>query len=249
MGVGEIKQRAKDNLDAQFGQGSTQVTDNLQSANANLSTGAFTSVVSGAGVFVMVLGALGLAAHGRTLCPLQSGHGHMLRPGRSPPAGRGAPVKAWQHLKQDRLGLCCLIFIMLVLAAGLLSSWIAPCDPLEMDVKNKFAPWGRAHWLGTDHLGRDILSRLLFGVRSTLGFSLLAMLATVAIGTLLGMLAGLLRGSVEALLMRLCDVMMSFPSEVMILAIVGMLGPGLGNVVLAAVVAKWPWYKIGRAHV
>ena len=94
----------------------------------------------------------------------------------------------------------------------------------------------------TDHLGRDILSRLLFGVRSTLGFSLLAMLATVAIGTLLGMLAGLLRGSVEALLMRLCDVMMSFPSEVMILAIVGMLGPGLGNVVLAAVVAKWPWY-------
>ena len=59
-GVGEIKQRAKDNLDAQFGQGSTQVTDNLQSANANLSTGAFTSVVSGAGVFVMVLGALGL---------------------------------------------------------------------------------------------------------------------------------------------------------------------------------------------
>lgn len=166
----------------------------------------------------------------------------MLRPGRSPPAGRGAPVKVWQHLKQDRLGLCCLIFIMLVLAAGLLSSWIAPCDPLEMDVKNKFAPWGRAHWLGTDHLGRDILSRLLFGVRSTLGFSLLAMLATVAIGTLLGMLAGLLRGSVEALLMRLCDVMMSFPSEVMILAIVGMLGPGLGNVVLAAVVAKWPWY-------
>ena len=61
-------------------------------------------------------------------------------------------MKAWQHLKQDRLGLCCLIFIMLVLAAGLLSSWIAPCDPLEMDVKNKFAPWGRAHWLGTDHL-------------------------------------------------------------------------------------------------
>ena len=59
-GVSEIKQRAKDNLDAQFGQGSTQVTDNLQSANANLSTGAFTSVVSGAGVFVMVLGALGL---------------------------------------------------------------------------------------------------------------------------------------------------------------------------------------------
>ena len=59
-GASEIKQRAKDNLDAQFGQGSTQVTDNLQSANANLSTGAFTSVVSGAGVFVMVLGALGL---------------------------------------------------------------------------------------------------------------------------------------------------------------------------------------------
>ena len=66
--------------------------------------------------------------------------------------------------------------------------------------------------------------------------------ATVSLGALLGMLAGLVRGRVESCLMRLCDVMLSFPGEVMVLAIVGMLGPGLENVVLACVVAKWPWY-------
>lgn len=148
----------------------------------------------------------------------------------------------WNSLRRDKVGMACLVFLALVMAAGLFAPWLAPADPLEMDVKNKFAPFGPGHWLGTDQLGRDTLSRLLYGVRATLGFSLLTMLATVALGMVLGMSAGLLRDRVEAVLMRLCDVMMSFPSEVMILAIVGMLGPGLENVVVACIAAKWPWY-------
>jgi nickel transport system permease protein len=140
------------------------------------------------------------------------------------------------------MGMCCLVFLLLVFVAGMLAPWIAPCDPLAIDGKNKFAFCSGAHWLGTDQLGRDIFSRLLYGVRATMGFALIAMLATVSLGAMLGMLAGFLRGRVEAFLMRLCDVMMSFPSEVMILAIVGMMGPGLENVVLACVLAKWPWY-------
>ncbi len=138
--------------------------------------------------------------------------------------------------------MACLCFLVFVALAGLLAPLVAPHDPVDINVRNKFAPYSWEHWLGTDHLGRDILSRLIFGVRASLGFSLLTMGVTVSIGMVLGMLAGFLRGRVESALMRLCDVMMSFPSEVMILAIVGMLGPGLENVVLACVIAKWPWY-------
>ncbi len=148
----------------------------------------------------------------------------------------------WQSLKRDRPGMACLCFLVLVALAGLLAPYIVPYDPADIDVRNKFASCGWTHWLGTDHLGRDILSRLVYGTRASLGFSLLTMGVTVSIGIVLGMAAGFLRGKVEAFLMRLCDVMMSFPSEVMILAIVGMLGPGLENVVLACVIAKWPWY-------
>ena len=151
-------------------------------------------------------------------------------------------MRFWQSLKNDRPGMACLCFLMLVMLAGLLAPLVCPYDPLAIDVRNKFVPYGWQHWLGTDHLGRDILSRLVYGVRTSVGFSLLTMGVTVSIGIALGMLAGFLRGRVEAVLMRLCDVMMSFPSEVMILAIVGMLGPGLENVVLACVIAKWPWY-------
>jgi len=140
-------------------------------------------------------------------------------------------------LLHDRAGLACLLFLGIVLLAALLAPWLAPWDPLAVDGSRKLAPCGPEHWLG-----RDIFSRLLYGARATLGVSLLAMGATVTLGALLGMLAGLVRGRVEACLMRLCDVMLSFPGEVMVLAIVGMLGPGLENVVLACVVAKWPWY-------
>ena len=151
-------------------------------------------------------------------------------------------MRCVRTLLHDRAGLACLLFLGIVLLAALLAPWLAPWDPLAVDGSRKLAPCGPEHWLGTDRLGRDIFSRLLYGARATLGVSLLAMGATVTLGALLGMLAGLVRGRVEACLMRLCDVMLSFPGEVMVLAIVGMLGPGLENVVLACLVAKWPWY-------
>ena len=151
-------------------------------------------------------------------------------------------MRCVRALLHDRAGLACLLFLGIVLLAALLAPWLTPWDPLAVDGSRKLAPCGPEHGLGTDRLGRDILSRLLYGARATLGVSLLAMGATVSLGALLGMLASLVRGRVESCLMRLCDVMLSFPGEVMVLAIVGMLGPGLENVVLACVVAKWPWY-------
>lgn len=147
-----------------------------------------------------------------------------------------------QALARDRLGMICLVFLLLVLLAGLLAPWLAPHDPLLIDARDKFAPCSRAHWLGTDHLGRDILSRLLYGIRATVGFALLTTGVTVSFGTLLGMTAGLLRGRTEALLLRVCAVALAFPAEVLILALVGMLGPAPEHVFLACILAKWPWY-------
>lgn len=151
-------------------------------------------------------------------------------------------MTVWNAVRRDRTGLCCMLFLGGVVLAGILAPWLSPYDPLFIDVRNKLAPCSDAHWLGTDHLGRDILSRLLYGARATLGFSALSMGVTVGIGSMLGMLAAFLRGRVESMLMQLCDIVMSFPSEVLILALVGMLGPSLENVVLACVIAKWPWY-------
>ena len=151
-------------------------------------------------------------------------------------------MRVWRRLRNDPVGMVCLCFLLAVAALALCAPLAAPWDPTAIDIKNKFAAWSLAHPLGTDQLGRDVLSRLIWGGRATLGFSLLTMGITLVIGSGLGIVAGFCRGKVDETIMRFCDVMMSFPSEVLILAIVGMLGPGLGNVVIASVIAKWPWY-------
>ena len=152
-------------------------------------------------------------------------------------------MRVWRRLCNDRVGMICLCFLFAVAVLALCAPLAAPCDPTTIDVRNKFAGYSLAHLLGTDQLGRDVLSRLIWGGRATLGFSLLTMGITLVIGSGLGIVAGFCRGKVDEAIMRFCDVMMSFPSEVLILAIVGMLGPGLGNVVIASVIAKWPWYS------
>nr|MDF9458132.1 ABC transporter permease subunit [Bacillus pumilus] len=86
------------------------------------------------------------------------------------------------------------------------------------------------------------MSRLLYGIRTTMLAAMLTMCITMLIGETLGLMAGFFRGKVDGVLMRLCDVMLSFPAEVMILAVVGILGPGLFNIILANVLAKWAWY-------
>lgn len=143
---------------------------------------------------------------------------------------------------RDRLALCCLIFLLLVGLAALLAPCLAPFDPLTTNVRNKFAAWDAVHWLGTDQLGRDVFSRLLYGARTTLGFSLLTTGITLLAGILPGIVAGVLRGRTEQALLRLCDILLSFPAEVLLLAVVGMLGPSPEKAALACIIAKWPWY-------
>ena len=148
----------------------------------------------------------------------------------------------WIRLKRDRVALLCMGFLSVVLVLGLLAPILPLSDPTLIDIRDKFAPWSWHHLFGTDQLGRDVLSRLIYGIRATVFLSLLTMAITAGLGASIGLAAGFFRNRIDDVLMRICDVMMSFPSEVMILAIVGMMGPGLENVVIANVAAKWPWY-------
>lgn len=148
------------------------------------------------------------------------------------------PVK----LRRNIPALASAVFLILVLLTGLAAPLVAPHDPLKPSLKNKYAEMSLEYPLGADNLGRCLLSRLIYGVRATVFTALGIMAATMAIGLALGFTAGYFGGRLDEALMRLCDIMLSFPAEAAILALVGVLGPSLGHIVLAAVLIKWAWY-------
>ncbi|MFS0655160.1 nickel/cobalt ABC transporter permease [Bacillus sp. 179-C3.3 HS] len=148
----------------------------------------------------------------------------------------------WNQLKQDRMAMLSICLLVFVAFAGVFAPVLAPHDPTETHILQKYAGASLTFPLGTDHLGRCVMSRLLYGIRTTMLVALLTMCLTMLIGIVLGLIAGFFKGKVDNALMRLCDVMLSFPAEVMILAVVGILGPGLFNIILANVLAKWAWY-------
>lgn len=147
-----------------------------------------------------------------------------------------------KKFKSDKLGLASLAIIILVILAGIFAPIVAPNDPTLINVKDKFIRICSQYPLGTDQLGRCMLSRLLFGIRTTVLVAMVTMIATIAVGTILGVISGFFRGWIDEVIMRVCDIMLSFPSEVMILAIVGIMGVGITNVVIANIIAKWAWY-------
>ena len=139
------------------------------------------------------------------------------------------------------LKLALLIIAALVLV-GFAAPWLAPHDPLEVDVTQKLQGWSREHWLGTDYLGRDMLSRLLYGTRISVGVTALVLSLVFLVGLIVGGIAGFFGGKVDSIVMRVCDIFMTIPSTVLAVFFVGVLGVGLVNVVLAMVLSQWPWY-------
>ena len=148
-----------------------------------------------------------------------------------------------KKLINNKTALICLIIITTMIILGILAPYISPFDPNKVRIVRKYAAISSEHWLGCDHLGRDIFSRLLYGIRSTLFLSLLTMIITIIVGSIIGLISGYKRGKIDECIMRLCDIMLSFPSQVMILAIVGVLGVGIENVIIANIVVKWAWYS------
>ena len=114
--------------------------------------------------------------------------------------------------------------VLIVALMGIFAPVIAPHDPYATDILNKFAHFSKEYPLGTDNLGRCILSRMVYGIRPTLGLAVLTMLGTIGLGALMGLLAGYFRGITEELIMRVVDVMLSFPSQIMVFAVVALLG-------------------------
>lgn len=135
-----------------------------------------------------------------------------------------------------------LVIVAIVLVAALLAPVIVPYDPNLQDTANRLMPPDVAHWLGTDGFGRDILSRLIYGARPTLLLVLIVVLLMAPLGILVGILAGFFGGLTERILMRITDVVMSFPRLLLAFAFVAIMGPGLINGALALALTSWPAY-------
>lgn len=134
-----------------------------------------------------------------------------------------------------------LIFLVWV-AISLFAPSVAPYDPLKQNIVDRLQGPSAAHWFGTDQLGRDVFSRVLFGGRLSLPAGVLVILVAGLIGTVLGGLAGFLGGWFDELTMRLTEVFMAFPTIILAMAIAAALGPSLANAVIAMVVVWWPNY-------
>lgn len=142
------------------------------------------------------------------------------------------------------------VVVLLLLIFTIFGEWIVPYDPFELDTPNRLLPPSVDHWLGTDEQGRDILSRIIYGSR----YTMMVMFITVSIGAIGGILLGLpssyFGGTADMLVMRLVDVMLSFPYILLVLAIVAIIGPDLINAMIAIGVANMPGYaRLARSSV
>lgn len=156
----------------------------------------------------------------------------------------------WIEFKANRLALLGLIILILLVLIAIFAPLLSPHDPIEQNLANRLAPLGTpGHIFGTDSLGRDIFSRLIYGSRITLYIvGLVALIAPIA-GLFIGTVAGYLGGWIDIVLMRFTDIFLAFPRLVLALAFVAALGAGIENAVLAIALTAWPPYaRIARAE-
>jgi peptide/nickel transport system permease protein len=155
----------------------------------------------------------------------------------------------WARFRRDKTAIAGLAAIALVVAAAVFAPWLAPFDPAEqffdgLTLEGAPVPPDGKFWLGTDTLGRDLFSRMLFGARNSLIIGVLANGAAMLIGTTLGAVAGYVGGVVGATLMRITDLVMAFPPLLLAVALAAILGSSLW--IVAAVIAMVNWVQIAR---
>ncbi|MBI4354087.1 MAG: ABC transporter permease [Candidatus Omnitrophica bacterium] len=131
-------------------------------------------------------------------------------------------------------------FILVGLALiAVFAPWISPYDPLAVNLPDALLPPSAQYWLGTDLLGRDVLSRLVYGARISLVIGLIAVGVAVLIGTMVGLIAGYLGGRVDSVVMRFVDTMLAFPSIFLLLAVIAMLSPSIYNIMVVIGLTSW----------
>lgn len=165
-------------------------------------------------------------------------------------AALGLAYRRWRRFAANPLSMFGFAILLLLIVVAAIGPWIAPHDPLRQVLADRLLPPGSpSHWFGTDELGRDILSRLIYGSRLTLSIAILVVVVVVPIGLMIGTTAGFFGGWVDVVLMRITDVALAFPKIVLALAFAAALGPGVINAVIAISITAWPAYaRLARAE-
>ncbi len=156
-----------------------------------------------------------------------------------PPRSRSAGLLLLRAVLRHRLAMVGLAIIGLMCAMAVFAPFLAPCNPYHQDLYAVLAPPTRAHWLGTDNLGRDLLSRVIYGARVSLFVGIVSTAASSAIGVVLGLIAGFRGGLVDSIIMRVTDAFLCFPPLIFILVMAATLGPGITNIILSFAVFGW----------
>jgi peptide/nickel transport system permease protein len=147
-----------------------------------------------------------------------------------------------RRFTKEKTAVFGLLVILLFALLAVFAPVLAPFDPLAQDIPNGLAPPSSEHWMGTDKLGRDIFSRMLYGARISLGAGLGVVIMAGLLGTAVGIVAGYVGGWLDEALMRVTDIFFAFPSLILAMAIAGALGPSLQNALIAVAVVTWPVY-------
>jgi len=165
-------------------------------------------------------------------------------------------VMTLKRLAGRRTALFGLGVVSIVLLAAAFAPWLTPFDPLEQEINQRLREpgWqtaeGHVHALGTDHLGRDILARVIFGSRIALVVGLSAVLISGVLGMVIGLVSGYFGGKVDDFFMRLADVQLAFPFILLAIAVIGVLGPSLRNIIIVIGVSSWVVYaRVVRGEV
>ena len=149
-------------------------------------------------------------------------------------------ARAWRRLKRRKGAMVALVVVVLLILVAVLAPWIAPYDPTKTSftMVRKAPSW--LHWLGTDEVGRDILSRVIFGARASLSAGLVSVGIAVGAGVPLGLLAGYAGGWIDAIISRVVDAMLAIPFLILAIALAAFLGPSLSNAMIAIGVTATP---------
>ncbi|MGD0266825.1 MAG: ABC transporter permease [Candidatus Methylomirabilota bacterium] len=165
-------------------------------------------------------------------------------------AAGGELADLWRRLRRNRAAVVGAGIVLVFVLLAVLAPVLVPYNPIQGNLNDRLLPFSGTHWLGTDELGRDLLSRILYGARVSLQIQIVAVVLALIVGVLLGSLSGYLGGYVDSLIMRCMDILLAFPGIFLALGIIAALGPGLVNLMFAAGISSIPQFaRIVRASI
>lgn len=143
---------------------------------------------------------------------------------------------------KNRLAVAGLIIVSGFLLVAIFAPYIAPCNIYALDLESRLVPPGKGHIMGSDDLGRDIFSRIIYGARVSLKVGIITVFVSLSFGIFIGSIAGYFGGRVDEVIMRIIDILLAFPGILLAVAVVSILGPSLNNVIIALCLVGWVTY-------